>query len=81
MHLADVQGSGCIDPRFLGLTLILGLLLASRSGRFTPGERAHRHTLDRKLGGPQSFLDDTGKIKKFFALPGLEPRHLTGVQI
>jgi hypothetical protein len=38
---------------FLTSALVVRELSASRSGRFTPGERGPG-TLDRRLGGPQS---------------------------
>jgi hypothetical protein len=54
---------------FLTLVLVGGEWSASRPSRFTPGERAPRYPLDRRLGGPQSrsarrggenILDRTG---------------------
>jgi hypothetical protein len=36
---------------------------ASRSGLITPGERAPRYPLDRKLGGPQSRSGQCGEEK------------------
>jgi hypothetical protein len=39
-----------------------GEWLASCTGHCTPGKRAPRHPLDRRLGGPQSQCDDVEKI-------------------
>jgi hypothetical protein len=54
---------------FLTSAIAGGEWSASRSDHFTPGERAPRYPLDRRLGGPQSrsgrrgekeILDHTG---------------------
>jgi hypothetical protein len=60
---------------FLTSTLVGGEWLASRPGRFTPGERAPG---THWIGGwvkPRAGLDDVEK-RKFLTLPGLELRPL-----
>jgi hypothetical protein len=65
--------SGCIDPYFLDL--VRDEWSASRSGRFTPGERTSG---THWIGGwvdPRAGLDDVEK-RKLLTLPGLELRPL-----
>jgi hypothetical protein len=71
----DVCGSGGIFPLFLISALAAYEWSASRSGRFTPGERAPGV---HWLGGwmdPRVGLDDVEK-RKFLTLLGLELRTL-----
>jgi hypothetical protein len=60
---------------FLTSVLVGGKWSASRPYRFTPGERAPPHSLDRRLGGPQSRSGRYGE-EKILTLPGLELRPL-----
>jgi hypothetical protein len=56
-------GSDCIDPHFLNLGTAGGEWSASRTGRFTPGERA---SSTHWIGGwvnPRAGLDDMEKWK------------------
>jgi hypothetical protein len=48
---------------------------ASRSGRFTPGDKSPWYPLYRRLGGPRTGLDDVKK-RTFLTIPGLELRPL-----
>jgi hypothetical protein len=59
---------------FLTSALAGGGWSASRSCRFTPGER-DRYLVDRRLGGPQS-RSGRDEEKKILILPGLELRPL-----
>jgi hypothetical protein len=56
---------------FLTSALVGGEWSASRSGRFTPGERAPDTHWIRGWVDPRAGVDDVEK-KKFFTLPGLE---------
>jgi hypothetical protein len=49
---------------------------ASRTGRFTTGERAPRYSLDRRLGGPQSRTEHDGEKK----IPAPAGNRTPGVQ-
>jgi hypothetical protein len=60
---------------FLTSTLVGGEWSASRSGRFTSGERAPSTYWIGGWVGPRTGLDDIEK-RKFLALPGLELRPL-----
>jgi hypothetical protein len=51
--------------------LVGGEWSASRSGRFTPGERAPSTHWTGGWGDPTAGLDDVGK-RKFLTIPGLE---------
>jgi hypothetical protein len=55
------MGSGCIDPHFLDLGTS-GELLASRPGRFTPGEIAPGTHWIEGWRDPRAGLDDVEKI-------------------
>jgi hypothetical protein len=63
------RGSGGICPSILNLGT--RWRSASRSGRFTPRDRAPDTHLDRRLGGPQSRSGHDGK-KNSQPLLGLE---------
>jgi hypothetical protein len=56
---------------FLSQALVGGEWSASRSGRFTPGERASGTLWIGIWVGPRARLDDVKK-RKFLTLPGLE---------
>jgi hypothetical protein len=64
---------------FLNLALDEGEWSASRPFRFTPGERAQRYPLDRRLGGLQSRSGRCGEDEKvpFLPLSGFELRSST----
>jgi hypothetical protein len=55
---------GGVAPPFLTSALGRGEWSASRSGRFTPRERAPRYPLDRRLGGPQNRSGRRGEEQK-----------------
>jgi hypothetical protein len=58
-------------PVFLTLALVGGEWSASRSSRFTPGDRyPSTHCIGGWMG-PRTGLDDVEK-RKFLTLPGLE---------
>jgi hypothetical protein len=65
---------GGMDRHFLTLELAGSEWLASRPGRFTPGERP-RYPLDRRLGGPQSRSGRRGE-EKIVAPTGTQTRLL-----
>jgi hypothetical protein len=55
--------------------LVGGKWSASRPCRFTPGERAPRYPLNKRLVDPRAGLDNVEK-RKLLTLPGLELRPL-----
>jgi hypothetical protein len=57
------MGSGCIYPHFLDSAVVGGEWSASRPGRFTPGGRAPRYPMDRRLRGAQSRSGRFGEEK------------------
>jgi hypothetical protein len=69
------MGSGCIDHIFLTTALVGGEWSASRSGRFTPGERTPGTHWIGGWVGPRAGLDTVEK-RKLLTLPGLELRLL-----
>jgi hypothetical protein len=54
-------GTGCIDKIFVTSALVRGEW--SVYPRFIPGERARRHSLDRRLGVPQRRSGRNGEVK------------------
>jgi hypothetical protein len=67
------MGGGGIAPPFLTSALDAGKWSASRPDRFTPGERAPRHPLDRRLSWPQSRSGRCGEEKNLLPT-GIELR-------
>jgi hypothetical protein len=75
VKLLSVWGSGCLDLLFLTSGRVGGEWLASRPGRFTPGERVPGTNW---IGGwmrPRTEFDDVKK-GEFLNLPGLKLRPL-----
>jgi hypothetical protein len=65
--------SGSIGAPFLTTALDGGERSASRPCRFTPGDRAPRYPLDRRLGGLQNRFGRCGVENNLLPLPGIEP--------
>jgi hypothetical protein len=64
------MGSGCIDPRILETSALVGdEWSASRPGRFVPRGKSLRYPLDKRLGGYQNRSGRRGE-KKNLALTG-----------
>jgi hypothetical protein len=68
-HHEDVLGNGCIAPSFL-ISVLRGEWSASRSGRFTPGERAPV----QEAGWAQEPVWTMWSTEKLLPLPGTERR-------
>jgi hypothetical protein len=64
---------GGIAPPILTSALHRGEWLASRPGRFTPGDRVPCSRLIGGWVGPRASLDAM-EWRQIFPLPGLEPR-------
>jgi hypothetical protein len=59
---------------FLTSALDVGKWVASRPGRFTPGETAPLYPLDKRLGGPQSRSGRGSEEKEVLPLPRIKSR-------
>jgi hypothetical protein len=68
-------GSGCIIPPFLTSALVGRESLASRTGRYIPGERAPGTYWKGGWLGPKTGLHNVER-RKMLVLPGLEFRPL-----
>jgi hypothetical protein len=71
----SVWGSGCIYPCFLGLATRLRWVVSFTPLPFYPRGKSSRHSLDRKVGGPQSRPGRYDE-EKFLTPLGLELRTL-----
>jgi hypothetical protein len=69
-----VWGSGGTASPFLTVSLDGGAWSASRSGRFTPGEKNSRYPLDRRQGRHQNRSGHCGREQNLSPLPEIELR-------
>jgi hypothetical protein len=70
----ETYGGGGIAPQFLVSALDGSEWLASRFGRFIPGEKNPWYPFDRRLDGLQSRSGRCEEEKNLVSLPGIELR-------